>query len=95
MALIKPTLEKQLNSAFSKAMKKFIEVVKGGGAKDISDKAISEAAKTFAADASTAIDTYIKSATIIVPAGQIVAGGSAGGPVTGATTTPSGPAIIS
>ena len=42
-----------------------------------------------------AIDRYIKSATIIVPPGQTVAGGGGGPiPVTGATVSPSSPAQI-
>ena len=41
------------------------------------------------------VDKYIKSATIITPAGQITAGTSPAGPTTGATTTPSAPALIS
>ena len=41
------------------------------------------------------VDKYIRSATIITPAGQITAGTSPAGPTTGATTTPSSPALIS
>jgi hypothetical protein len=52
----------------------------------------------FAKDLATAIDAYIKSATIIIPPGQqsagqnapgqLVVGASPSGPVTGATTSP-------
>ncbi|NBO21808.1 hypothetical protein EBU94_00485 [bacterium] len=41
------------------------------------------------------VDTFIKSATIITPAGQAITGANAGGPVTGSTISPSSPAIIS
>jgi len=41
------------------------------------------------------VDTFVRSATIITPAGQLTAGVSPAGPTTGATTTPSAPALIS
>ncbi len=40
------------------------------------------------------VDTFIKSATIIVPPGQAITGANAGGPVTGSTIAPSSPASI-
>lgn len=40
------------------------------------------------------IDRYIKSATITIPPGQVVAVGTPSGPGTGATSAPSPPAII-
>ena len=96
MPLIKNTLEPVLEEAFEKAMLVFAETIKNSPAgTDVSDDARKSAAKTFAAIASTAIDSYIKTATIIVPPGQVVTAASAAGPVTGATTTPSAPAIIS
>ena len=50
----------------------------------------------IAAAVANNVDLFIRSATIITPAGQLTAGTSvAGGPTTGATTAPSAPAIIS
>ena len=60
---------------------------------NVADNARKAAAKTFASIATPAIDAYIKSATIIVPPGQVVVAPPPAG--TGSTTTPSGPAIIS
>jgi hypothetical protein len=40
------------------------------------------------------IDRYIKSATITIPPGQVITAAGASGPVTGATTVVSPPAII-
>jgi hypothetical protein len=94
MPLIKPTLQSQLNKAFTDAMKKFLDVAKEGGTDDVSQSAISQAAQVFSDTAASAIDSYIKSATIIVQPGQIVTGVSPAGPITGATTTPSAPATI-
>jgi hypothetical protein len=51
------------------------------------DSKLTQAAEVFSEKASTAVDIYIKSATIIIPPGQ------AAGSIT--TTTPSPPAIIS
>jgi hypothetical protein len=96
MPLIKNTLEPVLEEAFSKAMEVFIESVKASPAgTDVSENARNAAAKVFAQIATDAIDSYIKSATIIVQPGQIVTAASAAGPVTGATTSPSSPATIS
>ena len=49
----------------------------------------------IAAAVANNVDTFVKSATIITPAGQLTAGASPAGPTTGATTTPSAPALIS
>ena len=49
---------------------------------------LEESQKELAKELASAIDEYIKSATIIVPAGQLVTGASPAGPVTGATTVP-------
>jgi hypothetical protein len=49
----------------------------------------------IAASVANNVDTFVRSATIITPAGQITAGTSPAGPTTGATTTPSSPALIS
>ena len=96
MALIPNTLETVLAEAFDKGMLVFAETIKNSPpGTDVSDDARRLAAKTFAAIASTAIDAYIRSATIIVPPGQVVTAASPAGPVAGSTTSPSAPAIIS
>ena len=94
MALVKNTLDSALKEAFRQAMLEFINVTKTSDAKDVSTAAISAAASKFAGLASTAIDAYIKSATITVPPGQLVV--TAGSPAAqaGSTTTTSSPAII-
>jgi hypothetical protein len=52
-------------------------------------------AKVIAKNVADQVDTYIKSATIIVPPGITIAGGGGGpAPVTGATIAPSAPATI-
>jgi len=95
MPLIKPTLENVLAEAFDKGMFAFAETIKNSPqGTDVSEEARKIAAKTFAAIASTAIDAYIKSATIIIPPGQVVSSASAAGPVLGSTTVASPPAII-
>ena len=49
----------------------------------------------LAEELATAIDMYIRSATIIIPPGQTISGAGGGpAPVVGSTVTPSGPAII-
>ena len=48
----------------------------------------------FADAMAFAIDRYIKSATIIVPPGQVVTGTAGPVPVIASTTTPSSPATI-
>jgi len=61
----------------------------------VSEWMSSEIAPIIAKVIADEVDKYIKSATIITPAGQITAGTSPAGPTTGATTTPSSPALIS
>lgn len=94
MPLVKPTLEKALEAAFSQAMYEFINSIRDNQGEDVSAAAISKAAAKFSSLAATAVDTYIKTATIIVPPGQVVSSASAAGPVVGATTAPSPPAVI-
>jgi hypothetical protein len=90
MALVKTVLDEALQEAFKQAMTEFINVTKNSNAKDVSDAAIAAASSKFATVASTAIDAYIKSATIIIPPGQAVLVP----PSAGSTTSPSLPAII-
>ena len=47
-----------------------------------------DAQSQFAQKLASAIHSYITSATIIVPPGQVVVGASPAGPVTGAVTSP-------
>jgi len=55
----------------------------------------SSAQRDLANDLATAIDEYIKTATIITPPGQAISGAGGGpAPVVGSTVTPSSPAII-
>jgi hypothetical protein len=96
MPLISTVLDSALEQAFDKAMLVFAETIKNSPVgTDVGDQARQAAAKTFSSIAAPAIDSYIKSATIIVPPGQVVA--TAGSPAaqTGATTAPSPPAQIS
>jgi hypothetical protein len=89
MPLIKPVLETQILAAFQRMSN--------------STKSMDEAQKELAKDLATAIDAYIKSATIITPPGTalataVVTAGSAvaqTGAGTGATIAPTAPAIIS
>lgn len=84
MPLIKPLLEAQLLAAFQK--------------QSTSGKDLIASQRQLAKDLASAIDSYIKSATIIVPPGQastgtsapgqIVLGASPTGPTTGATAAP-------
>jgi hypothetical protein len=97
MPLVPPILNTALTSAFSAAMYDFINISAQPGTNDGVDKsalAISTASATFSGIAGPAIDAYIRSQTIIVPPGQVVA--TAGSPAAqvGATTAPSPPAII-
>ena len=94
MPLIPTTLNVALEQAFDKAMFVFAETIANSPqGTNVADNARKAAAKTFASIATPAIDTYIKSATIIVPPGQVVLAPPPAG--TGSTTTPSAPAIIS
>ena len=86
MPLIKPVLEAQIFTALQKLFN------------NTSDAPI-VAQQKLAKDLASAIDAYIKSATIIIPPGQVIQGinapgqviaGAGGGPapVVGATTSP-------
>ena len=92
MALVKNVLNVALTEAFREAMKEFIDITKKSNAKDVSEVAIAAAAATFALTASAAIDTYIRTATIIIPPGQVVQTVPVTG--TGSTLSPSLPGII-
>lgn len=74
MPLIKNILELQILAACKKLSN--------------STSDINQAQQEFAKELSTAIDSYIKTATIVVQPGQLVVGASPAGPVSGATTTP-------
>jgi hypothetical protein len=64
-------------------------------AEGISEWMSKEIAPIIAKTIADQVDTYIKSATIIVPPGITIAGGGGGpAPVTGATIAPSAPATI-
>ena len=81
MPLIKPLLEQQIYAAFKKMQTSAIDT--------------ESAQRELAKDLATAIDSYIKMATIIVPPGQVISGAGGGpAPVVGSTVTPSGPATI-
>jgi hypothetical protein len=84
MPLVKNTLDLALQEAFKQAMLEFIRVTRTSDAKDVSTAAINAASDKFAGLASTAIDSYIKSATITIPPT----------PVAGTSTSVSPPAII-
>jgi hypothetical protein len=73
MPLIKPVLELQILAAFQKM--------------SASKSDMATAQRELAKELATAIDAYIKSATIITPPGQAVAGS--------VTSTPAPPALIS
>jgi hypothetical protein len=104
MPLVSKTLEMKIESiakdAFKNAMIKYKDEtskITGNDGKDVFSTANSAASAEFAKGMkkiATEIDLYIKSATIIIPPGQVVA--TAGSPAaqTGATTAPSPPATI-
>jgi hypothetical protein len=95
MPLVQPTLNTALEQAFDKAMFVFAETIANSPqGTNVADKARKAAAKVFANIATPAIDLYIKSATITIPPGQVVSSVGPTGPVLGATTVPSPPAII-
>lgn len=75
MPLIKPVLEAQIFAALQKLFN------------NTSSSPI-QAQKAFAKDLSTAIDTYIKTATIQLPPGQAIQAISAPGQVVGSPATP-------
>ena len=92
MALIPNTLNLALEEAFNKAMLVFAETIANSPpGTNVADQARNLAAKTFAGIATPAIDSYIRSQTIVIPPGQPVA--TSGGP--GTTSAPSLPATIS
>lgn len=93
MALVKQVLNVALTEAFKQAMIEFITITKTSNAADVSNIAIAAAAAKFAALASTAIDGYIRTATIVIPPGQAVTTVPLVG--TGSTVSPSLPAAIS
>jgi hypothetical protein len=84
MPLVKALLESQILSAFKKMQTSAVDT--------------ESAQKDLAKDLATAIDEYIKTATVIIPPGQVVVGVNAPGqivitafvptPLPGATTTP-------
>lgn len=89
MPLVVPTLQQQLAAAFKK---------------QLADKNSKPevALETLSLDIATAIDAYIRTATVTVTgtnaAGQFIVGASPAGPVSGATTSPgivTGTGIIS
>ena len=91
MPLVKNTLKAELEKAFSEAMKEFIRVATEGGNVDSQAKAIAASSRKFGTEASTAIDSYIKSATvkaITIPPGQAVATAGTPAAQTGVTTAP-------
>jgi hypothetical protein len=105
---IEPKIAEKTKIAFKKAMEKFREesakAVGTNGSTDVFSTAVEAASTVFsnemkklAEDLSTTIsnevDTYIKSATIIVPPGQAVTAPPPAG--AGATIAPSPPATIS
>lgn len=92
MPLVKPTLETQLAKAFNDALAVFMDKMSSSGSVPSAiASARSAAASKFGSEASTAIDAYIKSATIIVPPGQALLAGT----YPGVTNAPSPPATIS
>jgi hypothetical protein len=89
MPLVPNTLNVALEQAFDKAMFVFAETIANSPTgTNVADKAREAAAKTFAAIATPAIDTYIKSATVTVPPGQAVLTAFSPAPLPGSTTTP-------
>ena len=80
MPLVKPLLEAQILDGFQKMSN--------------SETSMESAHRKLAADLATAIDSYIKSATVTVPPGQLVTGVSPAGPITGATTAPGVATIV-
>jgi hypothetical protein len=81
MPLIKPVLELQILAAFQKM--------------SASKSDMATAQRELAKELATAIDAYIKSATIITPPGTAVATAGTPAAQTGATVAPSAPALIS
>lgn len=95
MALVTTTLNTALASAFEEGMLVYQTTIAASPGINVADAARVAAAIAFSSIAAPAIDLYIKSATIIVPPGQLITGAGGGPvPITGATTVPSSPAII-
>ena len=100
MPLVKSKLQGEINTimktAFDEGLKEFMNKMKNGGSvPDVIDSARAAAATKFATkvapDLATAIDDYIKSATvkaITIPPGQAVATVGSPAAQTGATTAP-------
>ena len=87
MPLVKPDLEQAILDALT---------LGSDAAQDTDNPVDAEQIRADQAAAlATAIDDYIKSATITVPAGIPVATAGSAAAQTGATTGPSGPATIS
>jgi len=80
MPLVKSVLEAQILAAFQQMSNSQGDMV--------------TAQRQLASLLATAIDSYIKTATITVPPGQVVTGASPAGPITGATTTPTTAIIL-
>ena len=97
---LEPAFEEKGKTALEKAMKKFKEVSEGQNSAseptDVFSDAVSQASAEFgkefkklAGDIATEVDSYIKSAIIIIPPGIPVVGAGAG-----STIAPSAPATI-
>jgi hypothetical protein len=81
MPLLKPALILKIYLAFKSAQTSALN--------------LDAAQLLLAEELASAIDMYIKSATIIIPPGQTISGAGGGpAPVVGSTVTPSSPAII-
>jgi hypothetical protein len=80
MPLVKTVLEGQILAAFQKMT--------------TGENDLAKAQQDLAKDLATAIDAYIKTATVIVSPGQVVTGTAGPVPVVAATVSPSAPAII-
>lgn len=80
MPLVKKVLEIQILAAFQKMSN--------------SGKDLESAQRELAKDLATAIDSYIKTATVAVPPGQLVTGTAGPVPVIGSTTTPTTATIL-
>jgi len=99
MALVPLTLQEALTAAYAAALTDFIAVIKSNplgtdaGAANLT-AAVASSSAVFGGLAGTAIDTYIRTQTITIPPGQVVTTAGTALAQTGATTTPSSPAII-
>ena len=93
MPLSEPILEAALAAAFKAALTTLTEYAKTDptGTLIPVDQKVEAGCLAFAKIAAPAIDAYIRTATIVVPPGQVVT--TPGGP--GTTSAPSPPALIS